>query len=99
MTLRMSSQGFDSLTEHSCFSIRKEKQMNCKNCGGSGGKKGNRHVKGRAFTCTRWSSSGDRMPDVSLGGLSDWSSSDESSGGTGGSYDSGGYSCGGGLSD
>lgn len=60
--------------------------MNCKNCGGSGGRKGNKHVKGRRFTCTRWSSSGDRMPDVSLGSLSDWSSSDESSyGGNGGS--------------
>jgi hypothetical protein len=52
--------------------------MNCRNCGGSGGKKGNKHVKGSRFTCTRWSGSGDRLPDVSLGGLSDWTSSDES---------------------
>ena len=53
--------------------------MNCKNCGGSGGRKGNKHVKGRRFTCTRRGPGGVELPDVALGGLSDWSSSDESS--------------------
>lgn len=69
--------------------------MTCRNCGGAGGKKGNKHVRGRSFTCTRWSNSGDRMPDVAIGSLSDWSPSDDSTGYTSGNY----YSCGGGVSE
>lgn len=68
--------------------------MNCRNCGGSGGKKGNKHVRGRRFTCTRYSG-GSPVADVSLGSLSDWSPSDDSSGHTGGDY----FSCGGTVSE
>lgn len=64
--------------------------MNCRNCGGAAGKKGNKHVRGGRFTCTRWSNSGDRMPDVSVGSLSSWSPTDES-GNTGYTCGSGGY--------
>lgn len=66
--------------------------MNCKNCGGSGGKKGNQHVRAGRFTCTRRSNSGATLPDVSLGGLTSWVSSDESTGNSYTSNDNSSYS-------
>lgn len=61
--------------------------MTCRNCGGSGGKKGNKHVRGGRFTCTRYSG-GQAVADVSLGGLSDWTSRDESGSNGGNDYNS-----------
>lgn len=65
--------------------------MNCKNCGGSAGSKGNKHVKGNKFTCYRRDGYGRTIMDVPVGNLTNWSSSDD----TGTSYapDNSGSSC------